>query len=426
MPTPNDKSEELQDVMGRIPGWVIRWGISLIMVILAIILLLSYLIKYPDVVMAPIVITTANPPADLIAKSTGKIETLIPSDGQQVTKNSVIAVLFNTGDHRQILSLREQLSTYGEKWQEYITSEFTAQQINAGELQNYLSQFNTSLENYKQYIEVDLIGERKANITEQITIQQTQLNNSMQQINLMLQEYEIQKKDLARDSLLYSKKAISVSEYESSKQAMLQKDMSLVSFRSSIEQAKAGISNNKGQIIELEIQQRTDINDLTLQLRQNREQLLSQIDLWRDRYVLTAPIDGRITFTKYWNENQNITAGERLASIVPSTASEIIGKLTVPSASFGKISIGQTVNVKLNGFPYMEFGMLKGKLISISAIPDAEGYSAEIQFPQGMTSTYDKPFDLIQQMDGTADIVTRDLRLIERFIMPVRNLIRNN
>ena len=60
-------SEEIQEIMGRIPGWVVRWGISVIFSLFAVLLLISFFFKYPETIASSIVITTSNPPSDLIA-----------------------------------------------------------------------------------------------------------------------------------------------------------------------------------------------------------------------------------------------------------------------------------------------------------------------------------------------------------------------
>ena len=84
------------------------------------------------------------------------------------------------------------------------------------------------------------------------------------------------------------------------------------------------------------------------------------------------------------------------------------------------MEVGQRVNIKLAGFPYMQFGMLKGRIRTISLVPDEKVYIAEIELVEGMTSSYKEHLKFIQQMNGTAEIVTKDLRLIYRFINPLR------
>lgn len=59
-------SEEAREILGKIPSWIVRWGVTVIFVIFAGILLGCYFIEYPDTVEAPVEITTLNPPADLV------------------------------------------------------------------------------------------------------------------------------------------------------------------------------------------------------------------------------------------------------------------------------------------------------------------------------------------------------------------------
>ena len=46
------RSEEVQEVMSHVPVWILRWGITVLFCIVIILLIGSYLFKYPDVVEA--------------------------------------------------------------------------------------------------------------------------------------------------------------------------------------------------------------------------------------------------------------------------------------------------------------------------------------------------------------------------------------
>jgi multidrug resistance efflux pump len=420
--------------MGRIPSRVIRRGTVVIFSILVVILVLSWVVKYPEMVAAPITITTLNPPADLMARSTGKIEKIFVTDWQQVASGDIVAVLFNIADHDDVFELERLLTKHGDRWREYVDGGFATEDTDVGELQGALSQFGGALESYAKYTSLNYIGQTQKNLADQIAIQRAQLVGQREQLNNMTRQYELVKANFRRDSTLFAGEVISRSEYERSQQTVLQTGSSLIGQRISVSQLESAISSNEGRLIELGLQHQSELNNLEVQLRTARDNLSAQILSWRNSYVLTAPVAGRVTFTSYWNENQNISAGERFATVVPDAtgggtkdgSDKVIGKLVVPSARLGKVALGQTVHVKLNGYPYMEFGILKGELTSISAVPDAAGYTADVRFPDGLVSTYKKEFELIHQMDGTAEIVTRDMRLIERFFAPIRNVLQNN
>ena len=90
----------------------------------------------------------------------------------------------------------------------------------------------------------------------------------------------------------------------------------------------------------------------------------------------------------------------------------------------GKVRVGQRVNVKLNDFPYNEYGMLRVKIKNISLVPVVENnqssYVLEVEFPDPLTTTYKKTISFRQQMSGQAEIITDDTRLLEKLLNPIR------
>ncbi|MFM8832546.1 MAG: secretion protein HlyD, partial [Cytophagales bacterium] len=55
------------------PGWLLRWGITLIFVLFLGLLAISWFIKYPDVIKATVVVTTNPAPINLVSRTSGKI-----------------------------------------------------------------------------------------------------------------------------------------------------------------------------------------------------------------------------------------------------------------------------------------------------------------------------------------------------------------
>lgn len=86
---------------------------------------------------------------------------------------------------------------------------------------------------------------------------------------------------------------------------------------------------------------------------------------------------------------------------------------------------GQKVNVKLNGFPYMEFGILRGVVRTISAVPDGtQGYIVTVAFPDArLHCRYKKELRSFTAWTARPRL-TKEMRLIEHFIQPVRGALR--
>ena len=143
-------------------------------------------------------------------------------------------------------------------------------------------------------------------------------------------------------------------------------------------------------------------------------------------YVLVSPIDGKVTFTEIWSVNQNVTAGKAVFTVVPETASELVGKAKLPIDRSGKVKEGQKVNIRFNNYPDNQFGMVKGVVKSISLIPTEEGnYMVEVSFPEGLKTTYNKELPLSQEITARADIITEDTRLLEQFFLPIKQILKN-
>ena len=105
------RSEEVQEILTRVPHWLIRWGSGVILGILIMLLFVSWLVKYPDVVSSQIVITTAVPPQKLVAKTSGKIEAILVKNKSAVAENTPLAVIENAANYNDVFLLKSIVDT---------------------------------------------------------------------------------------------------------------------------------------------------------------------------------------------------------------------------------------------------------------------------------------------------------------------------
>lgn len=126
----------------------------------------------------------------------------------------------------------------------------------------------------------------------------------------------------------------------------------------------------------------------------------------------------------YWSENQTVTLGDLVFTIIPSENKNYLAKVKAPSLNSGKIKIGQRVNIKLQNYPETEFGALRGTVDKISLTPDRSGYYlVDVKLPKNLITNYNKEIKFKQEMHGTAEIVTEDLRFIERLFYQFKKII---
>lgn len=137
-----------------------------------------------------------------------------------------------------------------------------------------------------------------------------------------------------------------------------------------------------------------------------------------------SPDSGKVMFASILIPGNRLMAGENLLSVVFPSRGDYIGIIKVPARDMAKIKIGQTAEVKLDMYPYMQYGILKGTVARITQLPSGGYYSVMIRLPEKTVSNYGQNLALKPEMSGTVSIITDDMSLFERLMAPVRAVIR--
>ena len=154
--------------------------------------------------------------------------------------------------------------------------------------------------------------------------------------------------------------------------------------------------------------------------------MLASIESWEQTFLLVSPIEGTVTFNTVWTNHQFVTAGDKVFAVVPKQQGAFIGKIQSPAEFSGKIRTGQRVNIKLSGFPYMEYGTLQGTVEAISLMPEGNNYTVDIALPRELTTNTGKILNFTGELSGQAEIVTDDRSLFERILSPLKYLLREH
>ncbi|MCL2651643.1 MAG: HlyD family efflux transporter periplasmic adaptor subunit [Candidatus Azobacteroides sp.] len=421
------RSEEFQEVLGSVPSWILRWGITVLAIFVVILLIGSAIIKYPDVIPAQILLTGSIPPATIVAHASGKIKQLYISDNQEVKTGDYLAVVDNPASTKDIRFLKNQLDSLGYGFQSPSLRNLGGLELQLGSLQQLFTSFYTTLFEYAEYKRLLYYPQKITMTKERITQYEKQYQTLLNQQRITEEQLVIAQKQYSRDSVLNKKGILSDDEFETSKNTFLQSLASRESMRSNLNNMQIQIGQLKESLLDTEQEGIEKLNNLQTQLQSLVSQLKSEIEDWELSYVLRAPISGKITFSNYWIENQNVSSGEEVFTIVPDSSHAIIGKALLPIARSGKVKTGQKVNIRLDNFPDNEYGILRGTVQHISLAPalteKAAYYSVEIVLTNGLITTYKKELPYLPDMQGQADIITDDLSLLERLILPVKKIL---
>ena len=417
------RCEEVQEILTRVPHWMIRWGSIVVLLILLSLFFVSWLVKYPDVITTQIVITTNIPPEKLVAKVSGKIEAILVNDRSLVSSNVPLAVIENSANHEAVFLLKSIVDTINIDKNIFPFEKLNSAQL--GEIESFYAVFqkesiadelNTKLQPYK--VEGSAQSYEAIQLKERLSLLESQKSNNQS-------ELQLQKSDLDRYDLLYKKGIIAAQELEKHKLTYLQVQRNYKSLLSTISQLKSSLNELNKNSKTTQINENKENVNLERNVIQAFFQLKKAIKDWELNYVLRSSIDGKVSFLQLWSKNQTVNAGDNVFAIIPTNESGYIGKVKAPAKNSGKIQIGQIVNIRLANYPDREFGIIKGVIKAISLTPDKDGnLLINVLLPNNLETSYKKQITFQQEMSGTADIVTEDLRLIERLLYQFRDIFR--
>lgn len=421
MSEPNDnielRSEEVQEILGSPPSSLVRWGTTLCFFGIMALGFVAWMIKYSDVIEAKIVLTTSEPPVDVIARADGHIAKWMVTDKQEVDQGAVLAILQSTGRVEDILFLNGEVNEWLQKQVDSLKFIQPKKNLELGDMQSDYSLFIQSLENYV-FSNNDRSSSNQSRIVG-IKNQIAQLRRSI------IVDDNIKKKtadqlaasrtNLKRQQEMLGQGLISDQEYRN-----------FVIRMGDLEKEYEGLNQNaiarQSQILDLEKKiddisfgEKEDVSTLAIKLRESLNQLRSGLDRWRQNYLFTAPIKGRVSLNNtFFSAQQFVRAGDQILALVPPSVDSIVGRLDLPVQGSGKVKIGQRVIVRMDSYPYKEFGTVEARVESKALVPKNNQYSILVKFPNGLKTNHHTELKFEQQMQGTAQIVTETKRFLTR------------
>jgi multidrug resistance efflux pump len=419
------RSEEVQDILGTPPRWIVRWGITVMIFVLAVLIAGSYFYKYPDIITSRITILSENPPAHIVARSSGKIDNLFVHNNQTVKSGELLAVIDNTANHYDAYRLLNKLDSVFGIFQDpsgFVDVSFT-EEYSLGQYQSYFSSFENQLTTYQTFLFFNPNDQRIESLQKQVDDYEDFFQKSNEQISILKQDYDLAESLFARDSLLFARQIMSKAQFEKSKASMLKQKFNYQNAVTDLANTRIVMNNLLQLIEEQKVLKAETENQLLADLKEKYDNLVNQLKEWEQTFILKSPISGEVTFNNFWSINQYVTSGSVVFTVVPDRNQKLIGRAEVPVRGAGKIEPGQKVNIKLDNFPHMEYGIVEGRVRNISQVPlvseNGAYYTIEVELVNKLVTNYDRELPFNQEMQGSGEIITKDRRMIERIIEPL-------
>jgi len=409
------RSPEVQEIIGQIPNSIIRWGISIIFLVIVSLLFISWFIKYPDLLTAKVVITTTPPPTTLMSRASGSLQ-LLKKENDAVQQGEVLAYLQSNASVEAIFFAEKMLKNGGDLLA-------TTMPGSLGDLQPHYAGLTSALTSLNALNENKIYNKQIEQLQRQVITYQKLGRTLSRQQKLILQELNLAQEKFATDSVLFVQNATAVLGFNQSKANWLQQMRNAYNAETSLLNNETQINHLSKQITDLEIQRIERQQKLELAVEQAKEQLLTQVSKWKDDYVFIANSSGTLAYIGFLENQQFIEANKHIFSIIPEQE-KLIARAELPIRGSGKVKVGQLANIRLENYPFEQFGLLHGKITSISLIPGEGKYWVTIELPDQLLTNQKKSLSFKHQLTGSTEIITEDLRLLDRFFYQFRKLLR--
>lgn len=411
------KSEEVQVIIERMPTYWTKWIALCVSVLMGIVILLGFLIKYPDTVDGTISITGVSAPVRLVSKDNGRIM-LLCKNHSKVHNGQVVAYIANGTNYHHLLLLEKLLYKVSIKKICDITMPDT---LILGELSTAYNHFMLAYLQYQRLLASDIYTTMRQSIQQQIISDKSVIDNIDAELKLKQHILKSSYLQLRKDSVLLAARGISETEYQNQHTNYLNIEEANLSLLSSRQMKKSEVNRSQVEVQRIRLEEAEIKEKAYSDLLTKKNELTNAIMLWKEHYLMTAPIEGEIEYLGFWHNNHFVQAGQEMFSIIPHKNS-IIGEVQIPSLGAGKVKVGQIANVKVDNFPYDEYGLLRGTVKSITRITnklktqhgEVDAYLVTISFPNGLTTNFGRHLPLDFESKGTTEIITKPKRLIER------------
>jgi HlyD family secretion protein len=415
-------SNEVREIISSRPAWIVRNGIALFFIIIALLFTLTYFIQYPDLVKAPVRIVGKNLPKQMISKVEGRIVRLAAKDNSNVLQGDALAILQSNADYEQVLTFElwvnqteEQLSK-----QQWIAIKNLPPLNNLGDWQKNYQDIQQQLYQLSWSMPSGYLDLKKQSIRKDLNLITELTQNANEQKKLIQQELDMQQNLLSINERLVKEKVIAPLDLDKDKSMVIAKKQQLI-------QVDAGNINQNANELSKE-KELVELSKSSMDIRQNFITALlnakSAIAEWKNRYMVVATENGKLQFTSYFQTNSWIKAGQELFTIIPNQP-DYFAEIIASQQNFGKIKKGQQVNIALSSYQRNEFGILKGVIENIPAVPYKDtAFLIRVQLSNGLITNYKKQIQFSNNLTGIAEIITADVSLADRLLYQWRGLFK--
>lgn len=460
--------DQRSEVIEAVPSIYMRGTIYLFVGVIILSLLLTYFAKVYVIVPTKGSILPAGHNVVVESESAGVITDVKVSLGEKVSAGGVLMELRQDAAGVGLLTLRDQLKIHQGNYEKAEKAIKTVKSIlsepkavieapldnfnNAGPAMVFVANLRGAIqgvERLQESLKTDLVQQRNL-MDSQIALQKTTIASlklsqasSLETIETLEQSWSRKKENLEKTIELAEKRVVTQTQVNqardqvlSTKNALTQQRQQLSQHQLSVTQAEVEIGNQRTQFEKLKRELKNDLNSAKLAYDKALSDLSSSLSTLSqaletssatiselqgkmrmhentiDKLTIKSPVAGEITALNYNTQGQSVGAGSRVAVIVPSDVHPII-MVVVPNKDIAGVVEGISARVKVNAYPFRQFGTVKAEVVRVFPLVDKPEFGVRLRLEQNFIQVNDKPVLLEPGLEVEVDLLTKRKRILE-------------
>ena len=420
-----EKIYDTDAIYDQKPSKLLMYYVFMILSVIIIVVAFGFVGQVDTTISSRGKLTTKAPNVIVQATGSAEIDSILVDRGDYVKINQVLAILNDTFTRSSYTSLIEKINSAEGRFKRLSLERDLVQSGKnvSKELKIDKSNYEILTKKLIQYRSKDRsLSEKISRLNQEILSTTKNLEIAKQQLVLKEKLEKVQKN-------LYDKKIGSYLKYLNAQDSSLNARLSYLSTQNSLKRFKSEQSGLRADKRAFKAQWLSDLSEkiaseeeLLLQLKQEKIKLQKQVD----NVEIRAPVEGIILDTPVVTKGSIVSEGDEVLTIV-RTNQPLVLEVDINPKEISKMEIGLPVSVKLDAFPFQEYGDLEGELVFISKDTFSEGidgaqgifYRARVQILPEQLRSKKTDFRLDQGMGANADIRVGKRRLITYFTHPI-------
>ena len=403
------RSEEVQELLGTPPPWLIRWGLLFVLILLIVVVWLLYWLPYPETVDTTIRIKREIPAEEVIAPEGGTISNILVTSEDTVEAGQTLIVFKSLAEFSDVHYLDDLLGSVQVNQDSSLLNFTIPSDLILGSLKTDVYRFNERQQGARTLREGRIRQMSIDEIRQEIRQEEQAIRQDNRTRDVTFEALQLRKDELSRLRNLDQQGLLGdYSRVRSAERLKVEAERSLQDIDTSIKAHQANIRLLRKQMERTETISQTSAANATDALRDAFDQLKTAVNQWRRNNLLVASINGVVILDDI-QELQYVRAGERVAVVVPSSVSSLIGKTELNLDESGQVEVGQKVVIDFYSFPAQQFGAVEGVVTFKSKIPTQEDkLPIEVRFPNGLVTSSGRSLEVGQDMAGDMSIIIQE------------------